>query len=47
MAATFGHTAIVRMLLQRAPNTAVDHGDATGFTAPLQASRQGLTLVSC
>jgi hypothetical protein len=33
MAASLGHTAIVRMILDLAPNTAVDHACALSFTA--------------
>jgi hypothetical protein len=33
VAAAFGHTEIVRMLLERAPNTPVDYVDANGGTA--------------
>ena len=32
-AAALGHTEIVRMILERAPNTAVDHADVNGDTA--------------
>ena len=32
-ASTHGNTEIVRMILERAPNTAVDHADADGDTA--------------
>ena len=33
VAAARGHTQIVRMILERAPNTKVDYADAVGFTA--------------
>ena len=33
VAAGNGHTEIVRMLLERAPNTAADYADASGATA--------------
>ena len=37
-AAHFGHTDIVRMLLERAPNTAVDYATANGWTALIVAA---------
>jgi hypothetical protein len=37
-AAALGHTEIVSMILERAPNTAVDYMDAHGFTALLMAT---------
>jgi ankyrin repeat protein len=38
-AATLGHMEIVRMILERAPKTAVDHTDADGDTALLAAAQ--------
>ena len=37
-AATHGHTEIVRLILERAPNTTVDHVDANDDTALLVAT---------
>ena len=39
LATTLGHTDIVRMILERAPNTAVGHVTATGATALLMAAQ--------
>jgi hypothetical protein len=39
VAATRGHTEIVRMILERAPNTAVDYADASGATAAIMAAQ--------
>jgi len=39
VAALGGHVEIMRMLLARAPNTAVDDVDAMGFTALLMAAQ--------
>jgi ankyrin repeat protein len=39
LAAARGHTGIVRVLLERAPNTAVDYIDAVGYTALLVAAQ--------
>ena len=39
VAAGRGHTEIVRMLLQRAGNTIVDHVSAIGFTAAIMAAQ--------
>jgi len=39
VAAWCGHTEIVRMLLERAPNTAVDYANALGATALLAAAQ--------
>jgi ankyrin repeat protein len=38
VAATYGHTEIVRMILERAPNTNVDYVDADGDAATLGAA---------
>jgi ankyrin repeat protein len=38
-AAWCGHTSIVRMILERAPNTSVDHPDTTRGTALLLAAQ--------
>ena len=45
MAAMHGHTAIVRMILERAPNTVADVVCAYGVTALLLG--QGLTFAHC
>ena len=39
LAAQGGHIEIVRMILERAPNTAVDHTVAVGYTALFVAAQ--------